>query len=169
MRNSISRARHWSSNLSTFLKESVNQRLKPAEVVSIGGINHAGEYVALSERTRRLVRPKKGSQQLEGATATVVGNGKQRQSWLKRSLRTKHKQEAKRLAPPVLMEFDRILADAEALIAERPLRRRSTAARSNVLRISSTPMSLHLTKRLAARVETRRCSKACHYNWLRPG
>jgi integrase len=77
---------------------------------------------------------KKVPQQLEGATATVVGNGKQRQSWLKRSLRTKHKQEAKRLAPPVLMEFDRILADAEALVAERPLR--TTRDRREIKRIA---------------------------------
>jgi integrase len=59
---------------------------------------------------------------LEQAVAIVLGNGKKRQPWLQRSLRTKAKDEAKRLAPPVLMEFDRVLADAEALTAERPLR-----------------------------------------------
>ena len=50
---------------------------------------------------------------LEQAVAIVLGNGKKRQPWLQRSLRTKDKQEAKRLAPPVLMEFDRVLAQAE--------------------------------------------------------
>ena len=51
-----------------------------------------------------------------------------------RSLRTKDKQEAKRLAPPVLMEFDRILADAEASTAERPLR--TTLDRREIERIA---------------------------------
>ena len=50
--------------------------------------------------------------------ATVLGNGKKRQPWLQRSLRTKDKKEAKRLAPPILMELDRVLAEAEASIAE---------------------------------------------------
>src|ERR1700740_755668 len=65
---------------------------------------------------------KKVPKKLEQAAATILGTGKTRQSWLQRSLRTKDKAEAKRLAPPVLMEFDRILTDAEALLAERPLR-----------------------------------------------
>jgi len=65
---------------------------------------------------------KKVPKRLEQATATVTGSSNERVSWLKRSLRTKDKQEAKRLAPPILMEFDRILAEAEALIAEWPLR-----------------------------------------------
>jgi integrase len=65
---------------------------------------------------------KKVPEKLEQATATVTGSSNERVSWLKRSLRTKDKQEAKRLAPPILMQFDRILADAEALNAERPLR-----------------------------------------------
>jgi len=65
---------------------------------------------------------KKVPEKLEQATATVTGSSNERVSWLKRSLRTKDKREAKRLAPPILMEFDRILAEAEALIAERPLR-----------------------------------------------
>jgi hypothetical protein len=65
---------------------------------------------------------KKVPEKLEQATATVTGSSNDRVSWLKRSLRTKDKQKAKRLAPPILMEFDRILAEAEALVAERPLR-----------------------------------------------
>jgi hypothetical protein len=65
---------------------------------------------------------KKVPKKLEQATATVTGASKDRVSWLKRSLKTKDLRDAKRLAPPVLMEFNRILGDAEALIAERPLR-----------------------------------------------
>jgi integrase len=51
-----------------------------------------------------------------------MGGSKDRVAWLQRSLRTKDRREAKRLAPPILMEFDRILAEAEALTVERPLR-----------------------------------------------
>jgi hypothetical protein len=77
---------------------------------------------------------KKVPKALEQAVATVLGNGKKRQPWLQRSLRTKDKQEAKRLAPPVLMEFDRVLADAEASTAERPLR--TTLDRREINRIA---------------------------------
>jgi integrase len=77
---------------------------------------------------------KKVPKALEQAVATVLGNGKKRQPWLQRSLRTKNKQEAKRLAPPVLMEFNRIFADAEASTAERPLR--TTLDRREIERIA---------------------------------
>ena len=65
---------------------------------------------------------KKVPKRLEAATATVLGNGKPRVSWLKETLRTKDKQHATVIAKPIMMRFDRILADAEALLAERPLR-----------------------------------------------
>jgi integrase len=77
---------------------------------------------------------KKVPKRLEQAVAVVIGNGKKRQPWLQRSLKTKDKQQAKRLAPPVLMEFDRILAEAEALLAERPLR--TTLDRREIKRIA---------------------------------
>ena len=60
--------------------------------------------------------------QLQEAVARVLNNGKARQSWLKRSLRTKDGVQANRTAKPVLIEFDRILAQAEALQVEWPLR-----------------------------------------------
>ena len=65
---------------------------------------------------------KKVPKRLEAATATVLSNGKPRVSWLKETLRTKDKKQATILAKPVMMKFDRMLADAEALLAERPLR-----------------------------------------------
>src|SRR5262249_33966851 len=65
---------------------------------------------------------KKVPKRLETVTATVLGNGKPRVSWLKETLRTKDKKRAAVIAKPVMMRFDRILADAEALLAERPLR-----------------------------------------------
>src|SRR4051794_8723491 len=77
---------------------------------------------------------KKVPKRLEEATATVRGSSKGRVSWLQRSLKTKDKHEAKRLAPPVLIEFDRLLAEAEALLAERPLR--SSLDRREIERIA---------------------------------
>ncbi len=65
---------------------------------------------------------KKVPKKLEEAAATVMGRSKNRVASLQRSLKTKDVRDAKRLAPPILMEFDRILAEAEALTAERPLR-----------------------------------------------
>ncbi len=65
---------------------------------------------------------KKVPKQLEQATAEILGNGKSRQVFLKRSLDTKDLREANIRAKPVLMEFDRILAQAEALTVQRPMR-----------------------------------------------
>ena len=62
------------------------------------------------------------SKHLEEAVATVLGASKSRQLWLKRSLRTKDEKRAKVLAKPVMMEFDRVIADAEALLVQHPLR-----------------------------------------------
>lgn len=59
---------------------------------------------------------------LEEATARVMGNGKVRQSWLKETLRTKDEKRARVLAKPVMMKFDRVLAQAEALLVEQPVR-----------------------------------------------
>ena len=66
---------------------------------------------------RRKV-PKK----LEEATARVMGVPKERMAWLKETLRTKDAQRAKVLAKPVMMKFDRVLAQAEALLVEHPVR-----------------------------------------------
>jgi hypothetical protein len=93
---------------------------------------------------------KKVPKRLEQTTAAVLGNGKKRQSWLKRSLKTKDKQQAKRLAPPVLMEFDRVLADAETFSAERPLR--TTLDRREIKRIAD----FFYANELSADEETRR-------------
>jgi hypothetical protein len=55
-------------------------------------------------------------------TATAMGSSKHRVAWLKKSLGTKDLKAAKVRATSVLMEFDRILSEAEALRVERPLR-----------------------------------------------
>jgi hypothetical protein len=65
---------------------------------------------------------------LEVATARVMGASKERVSWLKQTLGTKDEKRAKVLAKPVMMEFDRILAQAEALLVEHPVRTELTEA-----------------------------------------
>ncbi len=65
---------------------------------------------------------KKVPKRLEEAVAVVTGSAKPRVSWLKKTLGTKDLKAAKVRSTPLLMEFDRVLAEAEALTAERPLR-----------------------------------------------
>jgi hypothetical protein len=65
---------------------------------------------------------------LEAATARVMGVSKDRVSWLKETLGTKHEKQAKVLAVPVIMKFDRILAQAEALLVGHPMRTELTVA-----------------------------------------
>lgn len=65
---------------------------------------------------------------LEAATARVMGAPKERVSWLKKTLGTKDDKRAKVLAKPVMMEFDRIIAQAEALEVEHPVRTELTEA-----------------------------------------
>ena len=71
---------------------------------------------------------RKVPKRLEEAVARVQGVPKTRQPWLKRSLRTKDEKRAKLIAKPVMMEFDRIIAEAETIIAERPVRTELTEA-----------------------------------------
>ena len=65
---------------------------------------------------------KKVPTHLEEAVARVLGNGKAKQVWLKRSLATKDHSEAKRRVKAVQIEFDRILEHAHELLAARPVR-----------------------------------------------
>src|SRR5258708_8735376 len=74
--------------------------------------NRHGVYYVRKKVPKRLQRP----------TAEFLGNGKSRQVFLKRTLDTKDLREANIRAKPVLIEFDRILAQAEALTVQRPVR-----------------------------------------------
>jgi hypothetical protein len=65
---------------------------------------------------------------LEAATATVMGVPKERVSWLKETLGTKDAKQARVLAKPIMMKFDRVLAQAEALLVEHPVRTELTEA-----------------------------------------
>jgi len=65
---------------------------------------------------------------LEVATAKAMGVPKERVSWLKETLGTKDEKRAKVLAKPVMMKFDRIIAQAEAMLVEHPVRTALTEA-----------------------------------------
>jgi hypothetical protein len=59
---------------------------------------------------------------LQAAVARVLDQGKDSQSFLKKSLGTKDLKEANIRAKPMLVGFDRVLSEAEQLLAARPLR-----------------------------------------------
>ncbi|HML07368.1 MAG TPA: site-specific integrase [Xanthobacteraceae bacterium] len=59
---------------------------------------------------------------LQEAVARLLGNGKAKQVWLKRSLGTKALAEANVRGKPVQIEFDRIIAEARAQLQTSPLR-----------------------------------------------
>jgi integrase len=61
-------------------------------------------------------------QRHQEAVARVLDNGKERQTFLQKSTRTKDKAEAKRIAVDVLAGLNETLSRAAALLAERPLR-----------------------------------------------
>lgn len=58
---------------------------------------------------------------LQEVVARVLNSGKAKQIFLKRSLGTKDLKAANVAAKPVLAEFDRTIADAQALLKERPV------------------------------------------------
>src|SRR5262245_47239672 len=63
---------------------------------------------------------KKVPAKLEQAVPAVLGISRPRVSWLKRSLRTKDHREANIRAKPILVEFDRVLAQATVLLQDVP-------------------------------------------------
>jgi hypothetical protein len=59
---------------------------------------------------------------LQAAVARVLDQGKERQSFLKKSLGTKDLKTANIRAKPVQAGFDRVFGEAEQLLAARPMR-----------------------------------------------
>ena len=59
---------------------------------------------------------------LQAAVARVLDQGKERQSFLKKSLGTKNLKAANISAKPILAGFDRVFGEAEQLLASRPMR-----------------------------------------------
>jgi hypothetical protein len=76
----------------------------------------------------------KVKKRLQEAVARVLDNGKERQTWLQKSLGTKDPHEAKRRAVAVLADFNKTLDQAEALLVELPLR--TSLAKSEIDRIA---------------------------------
>jgi hypothetical protein len=70
---------------------------------------------------------KKVPKKLEAAVAQLLGNGKDRQAFLKESLKTKELNEAKRRAPAVFLKFDGLIARASSRVADLPRRELSQA------------------------------------------
>src|SRR5690606_26033962 len=65
---------------------------------------------------------KKVPKRLEEAVARVLADERERIAWLQRSLGTKDLRTANTAAKPILMEFDAVLAKAEALLSPIPRR-----------------------------------------------
>ena len=86
--------------------------------------NEHGVWVVRHKVPKRLQEP----------VARVLDNGKERQTWLQKSLGTKDQHEAKRRAVAVLADFSKTLDQAEALLVERPLR--TSLAQSEIERIA---------------------------------
>lgn len=93
---------------------------------------------------------KKVPAKLQEAVARVLALPRPRITWLKRSLHTKDLREANIRAKPILIRFDHVLAKAEALTADVPLR--DTLSDNEIERIAS----YHYATMLAEDEETRR-------------
>jgi integrase len=71
---------------------------------------------------------RKVPERLQTAVPQVMKNGRKRQVYLKRSLGTKDRRQANISIKPVLIDFDRIIRDAEALENSKPPMRASLSA-----------------------------------------
>jgi hypothetical protein len=80
----------------------------------------------IKDRNGTYYAQRRVPERLQEAVARVLNSGRDRQVFLKKPLGTKVLKEANTRAKPVLMEFDRTLAEAEALLGKlaqaRPLR-----------------------------------------------
>lgn len=84
---------------------------------------------------RVLYARRKVPVQLTEAVAKVTNAKTSRVSWLKRSLGTRDIREANIVGKPILMEFDCILAKAEALLKRTPVR--ESLSQSEIERIAA--------------------------------
>ena len=104
-------------------------------------------------------------ERLQEAVARILDNGKARQAWLKKSLGTKVVAQANVRAKPVQMEFDRIIARAEAQLKERPVRTSLTAIEIKRIADFFYAQSLLSMKSVGSRAEaTIRCSSVSTRN-----
>ncbi len=64
---------------------------------------------------------RKVPEKIQAAVAQTTGTDKPKVSWLKKSLGTKDERQANVRAKPVMMDFDKIIAKAEASLKQRPV------------------------------------------------
>ena len=76
---------------------------------------------------------------LQAAVAQIMGSDKPKVSWLKQSLRTKDERQANVRAKPVMMDFDKIIAKAEASLKQRPVQ--SSLSDAEIGRIAAYHLS----------------------------
>ena len=75
----------------------------------------------IKDRNGTYYAQRRVPERLQEAVARVLNSGRDRQVFLKKSLGTKGLKAANVAATHVLASFDRTLADAEALLKERPV------------------------------------------------
>ena len=75
----------------------------------------------IKDRNGTYYAQRRVPERLQEAVARVLNSGRDRQVFLKKSLGTKNVKAANVAATHVLADFDRTLADAEALLKDRPL------------------------------------------------
>src|SRR5262245_37082227 len=96
----------------------------------------------LTDRHDTYYARRKVPQRLQTAVAQVLNNRKPKQVWLKRSLGTKVLRVANVRAKPVLMEFDRIILEAEELLRARP--QRTSLSKTEIKRMADYTYALAL-------------------------
>jgi hypothetical protein len=92
----------------------------------------------IKDRHGTYCAQQKVPERLQGAVARVLGTGKPRQVYLKKSLGTKDLRTANVRAKPVLAGFDRVLRDAAAIVSQAvtPLPLRSSLNAAEIARMS---------------------------------
>ncbi len=104
-------------------------------------------------------------ERLQEAVARILGNGKPRQVFLKKSLGTKDPREARQRAVPVYLVFDDIVRRAEELLAERPVAERASLTPVEIQRLAEYVFARELFDDERVRVGGRDLMKR-HANWL---
>jgi integrase len=92
----------------------------------------------IKDRHGTYYAQQKVPERLQQAVAVVLGNGKTRRAYLKKSLGTKDLKTANRVVKLVQIEFDRVLQEAESLVhnADKPLVPRTTLTDAEITRIA---------------------------------
>jgi hypothetical protein len=103
-------------------------------VICSGDIQMAVGMGLIQDRHGTWIVRRKVPERLREPVSRVLERAKHQQTWLQKSTGTKLKDEAKRRAPAIMVEFDKTLQQAEGLLAERPLR--TTLAQAEIDRLA---------------------------------